>query len=60
MLMLRCRKLFAAIDSIETIFKLLHKRMEINAIQSSIHTTIRSRLLAAIKAFLSEHTLFPV
>ena len=66
-LLQRNRKLYAAINSMQTIFKLLIKRKKLGkADEPSTESLggpnhqLRARLLVAIKSFLSEHTLFPV
>ena len=52
MVLRRCKKLTYAVMHIQTIFRLIERRNKLKLVDR--------RLMCAIKAFLVEHTLFPV
>ena len=66
MLLNRCVRFYSAIDHLNTIFRLLHKRDELLAkmlddmVETEKSQRLNERILCAIKAFLIEHTMMPV
>ena len=60
--MSRCRKLYAAIGQLTTIFKIVAMRQKLKKSIEFTHDKLQSlnqRLLAAIKVFLGENRIFP-
>lgn len=60
MLMNRCLKLYAAVDQLSTIFKLIEIQESSKSSNTAKSQKIEERLMCAIKSFLTQHTLFPV
>lgn len=64
MLMNRCIKLYAAVQQLATIFKLIEiwEKSQDKAVVgiSTKGLQIEERIMCAIKSFLTQHTLFPV
>lgn len=64
MLMNRCIKLYAAVQQLATIFKLIEiwEKNQDKAVVgiSTKGLKIEERIMCAIKSFLTQHTLFPV